>query len=179
MRRIRRDRQLPVSRSFRQFRIRCCTCLVTAPARIRLTHQRHCFRQRTEAFTERQSTVLSMAQLYSKLTPRVAIAHWGTLIQRPRAEPSLVATSDGNLYGTSANGGGSTSCTPTGFFYLDGCGVVFKVDQSGAINTLHSFSGKDRSILAFCFLATRIRRKFLWDNFCRWSSHLWHYPATR
>jgi uncharacterized repeat protein (TIGR03803 family) len=49
---------------------------------------------------------------------------------------ALVQASDGNFYGTTQSGGGNY-CSP------DGCGTVFKITPSGALTTLHSFSGSD------------------------------------
>jgi uncharacterized repeat protein (TIGR03803 family) len=46
----------------------------------------------------------------------------------------LVLDSRGNLYGTTVNGGGSTSCS-------GGCGTVFKVTSSGKESILYSFAG--------------------------------------
>jgi uncharacterized repeat protein (TIGR03803 family) len=48
----------------------------------------------------------------------------------------LILDSSGNLYGTTAAGGGS-GCG--GF----GCGVVFKLSPSGTVTLLHSFTGSD------------------------------------
>ncbi|HEV2177800.1 MAG TPA: choice-of-anchor tandem repeat GloVer-containing protein [Terriglobia bacterium] len=45
----------------------------------------------------------------------------------------LVQGTDGNLYGTTTQGG---SCTRFG-----GCGTVFKITPQGALTTLHSFTG--------------------------------------
>jgi uncharacterized repeat protein (TIGR03803 family) len=50
----------------------------------------------------------------------------------------LVQGTDGNFYGTTANGGSSNNCT-------DGCGTVFKITAKGALTTLHSFNGSDGS----------------------------------
>ena len=49
---------------------------------------------------------------------------------------ALVQASDGNFYGTTQSGGGNY-CSPVG------CGTVFKITPSGALTTLHSFSGSD------------------------------------
>ena len=49
---------------------------------------------------------------------------------------SLIRDTEGNLYGTTFWGGVSTECNG-GF----GCGVVFKLDQSGNETVLHSFTG--------------------------------------
>jgi uncharacterized repeat protein (TIGR03803 family) len=47
---------------------------------------------------------------------------------------SLVQGTDGNLYGTTTQGGNSSTC-------LAGCGTVFKMSPAGAITTIHSFGG--------------------------------------
>jgi uncharacterized repeat protein (TIGR03803 family) len=52
-------------------------------------------------------------------------------------EASLARDNEGNLYGTTFFGGLGTGCDIN---YL-GCGVVFKVDPSGAETVLHAFSG--------------------------------------
>jgi len=54
------------------------------------------------------------------------------------AQPTgwLVETSDGDLYGTTAGGGGSISCA-------GGCGTVFKIAPSGTLITLHTFERTD------------------------------------
>jgi uncharacterized repeat protein (TIGR03803 family) len=46
----------------------------------------------------------------------------------------LVRDSDGNLYGTTLNGGGSTACKQA-------CGIVFRVNQWGTETVLHRFAG--------------------------------------
>src|SRR6478672_619284 len=48
-------------------------------------------------------------------------------------EASLIVGADGNLYGTTEEGG-SESC---------GCGVVFKVTPDGQETVLHNFNGDD------------------------------------
>jgi uncharacterized repeat protein (TIGR03803 family) len=48
----------------------------------------------------------------------------------------LVMDSHGNLYGTTELGGASTICS-------HGCGTVFKLDTSGTLTVLHSFSASD------------------------------------
>ena len=50
---------------------------------------------------------------------------------------ALVLGSDGNFYGTSANGGTSTACG------VYGCGTVFKITPQGAFTSLHSFDVTD------------------------------------
>jgi uncharacterized repeat protein (TIGR03803 family) len=51
--------------------------------------------------------------------------------------PVLILGSDGNLYGTTISGGDTTStnCAPFG------CGTVFQLTTSGALTTLHTFTG--------------------------------------
>jgi uncharacterized repeat protein (TIGR03803 family) len=51
--------------------------------------------------------------------------------------PALILGSDGNLYGTTIAGGNTTStnCAPFG------CGTVFQLTTSGALTTLHTFTG--------------------------------------
>ena len=44
---------------------------------------------------------------------------------------SLIQALDGNFYGTTYNGGGPDN------------GTVFKMDPSGSLTTLHSFTGSD------------------------------------
>jgi uncharacterized repeat protein (TIGR03803 family) len=50
-------------------------------------------------------------------------------------EAGLVQALDGNLYGTTSQGG--VHCGPTG------CGTVFKITLGGTLTTLHSFNGDD------------------------------------
>jgi uncharacterized repeat protein (TIGR03803 family) len=47
---------------------------------------------------------------------------------------ALVQDTDGNLYGTTQDGG-ANAC------FGNGCGTVFKITRSGALTTLHSFAG--------------------------------------
>jgi uncharacterized repeat protein (TIGR03803 family) len=51
----------------------------------------------------------------------------------------LVQGVDGNFYGTTDQGGASNNC----FVSFPGCGTIFKITQSGTLNTLHSFSSTD------------------------------------
>lgn len=51
---------------------------------------------------------------------------------------TLIQGTDGNLYGTTLQGGSSTACT-------NGCGTVFKITPAGTLTTLHSFDGTDGS----------------------------------
>jgi len=50
----------------------------------------------------------------------------------------VIQGTDGNFYGTTANGGASNICS-------NGCGTVFKITQSGTLTTLHNFNGTDGS----------------------------------
>ncbi len=49
---------------------------------------------------------------------------------------ALIQDSAGNLYGTTVNGGGSSTCT-------GGCGTVFEISPSGTETLLYAFSGGD------------------------------------
>jgi len=57
------------------------------------------------------------------------------------AEPDsmLVPDEEGNLYGTTQDGG--LSCDAAALYGLQGCGVVFKLDRRGNETVLHNFSG--------------------------------------
>jgi uncharacterized repeat protein (TIGR03803 family) len=48
----------------------------------------------------------------------------------------LLADAAGNLYGTTSAGGVGTSCT-----FIGGCGTVFQLTPSGALNVLYNFTG--------------------------------------
>jgi uncharacterized repeat protein (TIGR03803 family) len=71
---------------------------------------------------------LAQAQTYSVLYSFTG----GTGGYEPQG--SVVRDSAGNLYGTTRVGGDSTKCP-------DGCGVVFKVDPTGAETAIYSFMG--------------------------------------
>jgi uncharacterized repeat protein (TIGR03803 family) len=45
----------------------------------------------------------------------------------------LIQSSDGDFYGTTYNGGGSTNC-------VGGCGTVFRIGLNGTFTRLYSFS---------------------------------------
>lgn len=54
-------------------------------------------------------------------------------------EAGLVEGRDGDLYGTTVNGGSYANCT-----YVEiGCGTVFQITRTGTFTSLHSFDGKD------------------------------------
>jgi uncharacterized repeat protein (TIGR03803 family) len=50
----------------------------------------------------------------------------------------MVQGTDGNFYGTTTAGGGSTTNCPS-----SGCGTIFKITPAGKLTTLHSFDGTD------------------------------------
>src|SRR5260370_978271 len=56
-------------------------------------------------------------------------------------QAALIKGGDGNLYGTTSQGGTSKNCT-------SGCGTVFTITSSGVLTTLHSFNGADGSLLS-------------------------------
>lgn len=49
---------------------------------------------------------------------------------------TLIEGIDGNLYGTTAYGGNTTTCNPP-----DGCGIVFRMTPDGTVTVLHRFDG--------------------------------------
>jgi uncharacterized repeat protein (TIGR03803 family) len=51
-------------------------------------------------------------------------------------QSSLVLNTDGNLYGTTQLGGGTSQC-----IFGHGCGTVFKIGKNGKETVLHSFTG--------------------------------------
>jgi uncharacterized repeat protein (TIGR03803 family) len=57
--------------------------------------------------------------------------------QEPEWGPSsgLIQANDGNFYGTTAYGGGSSNC-----YAYNGCGTVYKITPEGGMTTLYSFS---------------------------------------
>ena len=75
-----------------------------------------------------------------KITPEGVLAtlHRFNVTDGFRPEGTLVQGTDGNLYGTTLNGGtAGTACGSSG------CGVIFRITPAGALTTLHSFDGTD------------------------------------
>jgi len=52
----------------------------------------------------------------------------------------LVQATDGDIYGTTYEGGSSSVCNTQN---VTGCGTIFKLTPSGSLTTLHSFDGAD------------------------------------
>jgi uncharacterized repeat protein (TIGR03803 family) len=63
---------------------------------------------------------------------------------------TLIVGSDGNLYGTTFEGGTSTGVCGT----LSGCGTIFEMTLSGTLTTLHSFDLTDGYLPNALFQAT-------------------------
>ena len=55
----------------------------------------------------------------------------------------LLQASNGNLYGTTSQGGSSTTCPYDTFV---GCGTVFQITPSGKFTTVHIFDGSDGAL---------------------------------
>jgi uncharacterized repeat protein (TIGR03803 family) len=77
------------------------------------------------------------------LSPHAALAQTFTTLYSFHGIPDgwapvskLVMDADGNLYGTTYNGGDSNACP-------FGCGTIFKVDPAGTESVLHSFNKDD------------------------------------
>jgi uncharacterized repeat protein (TIGR03803 family) len=51
-------------------------------------------------------------------------------------DAGLIQATDGNLYGTTTEGGSSSNC-------VNGCGTVFELTSGGTLTILHSFDGTD------------------------------------
>jgi uncharacterized repeat protein (TIGR03803 family) len=64
----------------------------------------------------------------------------------------LVQGTDGNFYGSTA-AGGISSCTNS-YFFIPGCGTVFRLTPGGALSTLHSFDSTDGNYPEGLFQAT-------------------------
>ncbi len=56
---------------------------------------------------------------------------------------AMLQASNGNLYGTTSEGGSSTTCPYDPFI---GCGTVFQITPSGKFTTLHVFDGSDGAL---------------------------------
>jgi uncharacterized repeat protein (TIGR03803 family) len=71
-----------------------------------------------------------------KITPSGTLTTLHSFDQTEGANPEagLVQATDGNLYGTTYDGGTGRSCNLGG-----GCGTVFKIATSGTLTTLYSF----------------------------------------
>ena len=74
----------------------------------------------------------------------------------------LVQATDGNLYGTTYNGGTSSACGTS-----RGCGTVFKITPGGTLTTLHSFDATDGADPSAASDPS-YRRQLLRDNEPRW-----------
>jgi uncharacterized repeat protein (TIGR03803 family) len=64
-----------------------------------------------------------------------------------RVDPTagLIQATDGNFYGTTANGGADLADCKSDFG-IDGCGTIFELTPGGTLTTLHSFSSTDGGI---------------------------------
>ncbi len=62
-------------------------------------------------------------------------------INPPLIGSGLVLATDGDLYGTTAEGGPNTNCNQGG----QSCGTIFKISPARVLTTLHSFNGADGS----------------------------------
>lgn len=73
-----------------------------------------------------------------KITPSGTLTTLHSFDVTDGIEPfaGLIQGNDGNLYGITAGGGASTSCS-------NGCGTIFKIVSGGALTTLHSFDSTD------------------------------------
>lgn len=55
---------------------------------------------------------------------------------------ALIADSAGNLYGTTSEGGGATTCHP-----YNGCGAIFRIAPNGSESILYAFQGESDGAL--------------------------------
>ena len=79
-----------------------------------------------------------------KITPTGTLTMLHTFTGPDGAWPDngLIQATDGNLYGTTSQGGANHStCAPP-----YGCGTIFKITPEGAFTSLHSFDGSDGEI---------------------------------
>lgn len=75
-----------------------------------------------------------------KITPAGALTTVHNFNSIDGAVPGdLVQATNGDLYGTTMNGGAGTACE-------NACGTIFKITPAGALTTLHSFDGHDGSL---------------------------------
>ena len=76
-----------------------------------------------------------------KMTPAGVVSTLHSFVVTDGSEPyaALTLGSPGNLYGTTFEGGTSTSC-PNG---AAGCGTIFTITLAGAFTTLYTFNGPD------------------------------------
>jgi uncharacterized repeat protein (TIGR03803 family) len=90
----------------------------------------------------------------------------------PYPDGWLVRDQEGNLYGMTGNGGNLSDCSGLG------CGVVFKLDQSGKETVLHSFTGSGTQPATCTVLHTTeaispIRHAPPWEAAASCSSWMW------
>lgn len=83
------------------------------------------------------ATFLSVPAIAQSFAELYAFNSSGTLADGGWPEAGVVRDASGNLYGTTFFGGLGTGCEIT----ANGCGLVFKLDPSGAETILHVFSG--------------------------------------
>jgi uncharacterized repeat protein (TIGR03803 family) len=79
-----------------------------------------------------------------KLSPtgEFTVLHIFNGLDGMQPEGGVVLDGKGNLYGT-ANFGGDLTCESLGYGYREpGCGTVYKLDSSGKLTVLHSFTGR-------------------------------------
>ena len=81
-----------------------------------------------------------------RLTPNGVFTTLYSFCSQPNctdgAQPGgLMQATDGNFYGTTADGGSTTACHDTG-----GCGTVFRITPQRSLTTLHSFDATDGAL---------------------------------